>query len=222
MPNKQLKRAHSNRSSQDLYYGVANQRSDRHLNKAQNPVQQSVNTSGDLSLIQQSLAKNFSQHFQNAVNQVANQQSQNFMQHDNMSQDGSIHHPSNIMHVNQSNATNNTMIGLLMRQSNDSCVHVSDSIHGNPNQMSQLSQNNHTTHMTNPMMLKSLDNVNESYANLNPCLESQSSNNYLQTHSGHPGNYYNQANAVNQSHNHLALTSVNSGGGMGLPPTAPL
>ena len=138
-----------------------------------------------------------------------------------MSQDGSIHHPSNIMHVNQSNATNNTMIGLLMRQSNDSCVHVSDSIHGNPNQMSQLSQNNHTTHMTNPMMLKSLDNVNESYANLNPCLESQSSNNYLQTQSGHPGNYYNQANAVNQSHNHLALTSVNSGGGMGLPPTAP-
>ena len=47
------------------------------------------------------------------------------------------------------------------------------------------------------MVLRSLEAVNESYANLNPCLESQSSNNYLQTQSNNPTNYYNQA--VNQS-----------------------
>ena len=75
------------------------------------------------------------------------------------------------------------------------------------------------------MILRSLDAINESYANLNPCLESQSSNNYLQTQSGHPNNFYNPAMMVNQSQNILALTSVNSGtaasNGMGLPPTAP-
>ena len=72
---------------------------------------------------------------------------------------------------------------MLMR-SNDGSVHVTDSIHGHLNQFSQISQNNQPG--PNPMILRSLDAVNESYANLNPCLESQSSNNYLQMQSGHP------------------------------------
>ena len=76
------------------------------------------------------------------------------------------------MHVNQSSVTGNTTLGMLMRTSNDGSVHVTDSLHGHLNQFSQFSQNNQTGPVNHSMVLRSLEAVNESYANLNPCLES--------------------------------------------------
>lgn len=89
---------------------------------------QSRDSSKDLSLIQKSLAKNFAEHFKNACKQV---------KCDTLAQESE-------QQINQ------TMTGLLIRQSNE------------------------------PQLIKrtSFDSVNESCANLNPCLESQNSNSY--------------------------------------------
>jgi len=59
---RNYRRAISNSSSQDPYYGLGQQ----------TQMNQSRDSSKDLSLIQKSLAKNFAEHFKNACNQIKN------------------------------------------------------------------------------------------------------------------------------------------------------
>jgi len=110
----------------------------------------SRDSSKDLSLIQKSLAKNFADHFKNACNQIKNMRSS--QQRELSSEGNDTDGPSNILHANQSIVSNNTTtLGMLLRQNNE------------------------------PQLIhrKSFESVNESMANLNPCLESQNSGSYV-------------------------------------------